>query len=120
MKAIDNSAEWVLFPSYISWKNKVFKKKRYKRFQYSSKENIVDFKPDKFKLSLTEDNQTVYRWQLPTNNKVKRSLFLKNELKGDQVQTSDALLLKQMRKKQTRFVSVLNQNQSDLFFMIEN
>ena len=63
MKAIDNSAEWVLFPSYISWKNKVFK---IKRFQYSSKENIVGFKPDKFKLSLSEDNQTSYRWQLPT------------------------------------------------------
>jgi hypothetical protein len=33
---------------------------------------------------------------------------------------SDALLLKQTPKKQTRFVSLLNQNKSDLFFVIEN
>ena len=36
------------------------------------------------------------------------------------VAISDALLLKQMPKKQTGFVLVLNQNKSDLFFMIEN
>ena len=33
---------------------------------------------------------------------------------------SDALLLKQMPKKQTGFVLVIKQNKPDLFFLIEN
>ena len=34
--------------------------------------------------------------------------------------SSDALLLKQMPKKQTGFVLVIKQNKPDLFFLIEN
>jgi hypothetical protein len=36
------------------------------------------------------------------------------------IMLSDALLLKQMPKKQTGFVSVKNQNKPDLVFLIEN
>jgi hypothetical protein len=42
--------------------------------------------------------------------KIRKLLFL----------TSDALLLKQMQKKQHLFVLLINQNKLDLFFLIEN